>query len=530
MNLRMPDHFLVDRKSAIAGDMKVREELLITLEEFGLEYFDQAMRECIEIERRAQLARVRERLVPGRYRNVNQFEFTGKDLDIPVPYAKVDELVLEPIEMTVTKEGKLSVDLDGTGKWGWHPCNTNPNAMLGGLALVITQTLSYAGRANTGTEMGLEAKAPYDTLVNPSTTLLASGSAWVNVLGAGGSVVGMLGQGFYSRGFVEEAGTANHGMPGWNLSAEHYLHPGMQLSGIPADYSGLSGWTGPLHDGLNAAGCIHTAELDTGNTEVWEMFMPYNETGKALNPYCQGFGRKRSGVNLSFCYLVHENSKILALHDCGITGHNLTMPNTGKFGGYPGPILHWYVAKNTGVKESAAARKPIPTRYGNDPKDPFELKKLIPNAEVYKCGAHQVSPVALDPWDMVFHSSMDNAGGWGDPLERDPAEIERDLNDGLMPPEMTLGVYGVKCSYDEGKKEWKVASTEEVKAERDKIKQKRLQKGKPFKEWWAAERKKIQTGDLEPWIKASYNESTARSERWGVEFRQFWGLAEDATL
>ena len=113
---------------------------------------------------------------------------------------------------------------------------------------------------------------------------------------------------------------------------------------------------------------------------------------------------------------------------------------------------------------------------------------------------------------------------------RDPAEIERDLNDGLMPPEMTLGVYGVKCSYDEQKKEWKVASAEEVKAERDKMKQKRLAKAKPFKEWWGEERKKLQAGDLEPWIKASYNESIARSQNWKTEFRQFWALAEDATF
>ena len=63
----MPDLFLLDRKAALAADIKVREEVKAIIDEFGLSYFIEAQRELIELERRAQLERVKRRTVPGRF-------------------------------------------------------------------------------------------------------------------------------------------------------------------------------------------------------------------------------------------------------------------------------------------------------------------------------------------------------------------------------------------------------------------------------------------------------------------------------
>ena len=43
----------------------------------------------------------------------------------------------------------------------------------------------------------------------------------------------------------------------------------------------------------------------------------------------------------------------------------------------------------------------------------------------------------------VFRHVLAGAGGWGDPLERDPAAVLRDVRNELLSPQKALADYGV---------------------------------------------------------------------------------------
>jgi len=43
----------------------------------------------------------------------------------------------------------------------------------------------------------------------------------------------------------------------------------------------------------------------------------------------------------------------------------------------------------------------------------------------------------------VFRHVLAGAGGWGDPLERDPAAVLRDVRNELLSPEKAVADYGV---------------------------------------------------------------------------------------
>ena len=43
----------------------------------------------------------------------------------------------------------------------------------------------------------------------------------------------------------------------------------------------------------------------------------------------------------------------------------------------------------------------------------------------------------------IFRHVLAGAGGWGDPLERDPAAVLRDVRNELLSPEKALADYGV---------------------------------------------------------------------------------------
>ena len=45
---------------------------------------------------------------------------------------------------------------------------------------------------------------------------------------------------------------------------------------------------------------------------------------------------------------------------------------------------------------------------------------------------------------------MPGGGGFGDPFERDPALVARDVRYGLLEPEQAAAQYGVACSGDGG--------------------------------------------------------------------------------
>jgi len=63
MGLDLPDLFLLDRKGAVAANIRVREDIKDIIGEFGLDYFKKATRELIEEERLNQIARIKQRTV-----------------------------------------------------------------------------------------------------------------------------------------------------------------------------------------------------------------------------------------------------------------------------------------------------------------------------------------------------------------------------------------------------------------------------------------------------------------------------------
>ena len=218
-NCRNPGILLLDRKAALAADIKVRGEVKALIEEVGIDYYRKAIRELIEVERTAQLERVKRRTVPGKLRTVGVFENYYSDKPVP-PHHAIDYITFVPFDFMINPDGSYDWDFDGAGDWGWHPSNTTPSAMAGATCLFLTQTIAYTGHANTGTLLCTRANCPYDTFVNPSDSFIATGGflGGANVLGS--LAVGIQSRSFFSRGFVEEVMAASPSFYCWSLAGK----------------------------------------------------------------------------------------------------------------------------------------------------------------------------------------------------------------------------------------------------------------------------------------------------------------------
>lgn len=519
-SLDLADLFLLDRKGAIAANIRVREEVKSIIREFGLDYFKRAIRELIEEERRAQVARIRQRTVPGRYRDVVPFEIYMKDAPVSWLPAKKDMIRLIPIRMDILPEGRVTIDFEGLGEWGWHSFNPTYKGLWGGLSICVVQLLSYDGRGNLGSLLPFEIEEPpADTLFNPSQIKkLATANPWPSILDVFGLWCGMLGTAFYMRGFREE--TFNYvSSSGWQLAGyDQYGNKRPMLGGNTGTFG--AGATG-VCDGVNAGGWMATPETDLGNAEVFELFMPLMYMSRSLEPYSVGWGRHRSGVSLPTMELLHRITIGIGSGAIGCA-HDRILPNLGLFGGYPGGKRNTFLIRYHDFQGVIEKQIPLIHSIG-DPRDFMNQE----HADVYYYN-HMPPAVELQDKDLLIVDNA-SAGGLGDPIERDPARTRADLDDGLCTPDIARNIYCIEARYDEKMKGWRIDEDATAKL-RAEMRKKRLARAVPVEEWWQDARQRVLNRDLHPLLIEMYQSSMRMSEGFTKEFKDSWALPEDFSM
>ncbi len=523
--VRYPDVFLLDRVGALAALRRMAEELKRVIDEFGYEYYKSAIRELIEIERRAQLERVRRRTVPGKYSMVLANEIylsRAKTYSICPPYHAIDRITLVPWEFHILPDGRYYLDFDGAGAWGWHNSNTTPSAIMGGACLMLTQTIAYTGTANHGTLMCIDINCPYDTYVNPSQPNIATSNLFAWPIPGGSLWLGQQARSFYMRGFIEEVeagpcGNTGPGIGGTNqYGKDDHNWVIAELSGGVA--SGAFG----VRDGVTG----HVIWLPPGlaaSVEIWELVNPVLYLQRGLLPDAYGWGKFRSGHPMMSTYMVHGTDTLVYEMIAVGTRVEKIFPNSGLFGGYPslGPFTR--IVSNTNMAGLIREQKPLV--HGEIGEDRDDLKN-VSGVVTVASNTGYLHPEVLKEGDVIQLVYGSLAGGIGDPLERDPQLVKEDLDNGLVTHKRARLVHGVEAVYDEKTREWAIRKEETERLRKEK-REERRRRAIPVKEWYFRRREDIIRGRLPAMLKRAYNESLAKGKRWPKEFRRFWGLPDD---
>jgi len=111
-SVRTPMYWELDEKCRLAGNLMIRDAVLKFIEIEGIDYYRRFIREAIEEGRRILLKRVKERLIPGRYRAASFIDGPFKN-EAWQPIVKMDKLNNQPIETIVKEDGGLSINFDG---------------------------------------------------------------------------------------------------------------------------------------------------------------------------------------------------------------------------------------------------------------------------------------------------------------------------------------------------------------------------------------------------------------------------------
>jgi N-methylhydantoinase B len=186
----------------------------------------------------------------------------------------------------------------------------------------------------------------------------------------------------------------------------------------------------PQADGMDTGGlfCIPMGRIP--DTEMSEFLYPMLLLWRREEPDSGGPGRQRGGVSASLAMTPWGTSTPMGL--VLASAGKAVAQNNGLSGGYPGNTGLEILARGTGIAEAL--------RSGHLPSDLGQVGGAQEPGQNY-------SQTYLAPGD-VFYMHWQGGGGYGDPLLRDPHDLEGDLREGKVSPDAARAVYGVAVTAD----------------------------------------------------------------------------------
>jgi N-methylhydantoinase B len=200
-------------------------------------------------------------------------------------------------------------------------------------------------------------------------------------------------------------------------------------------------------DGISTGGQARTPICKLPNVEHTEQSFPVLFLYRKEITDSGGAGKFRGGLSAESCFIPHGTDSIT--HDTLSSG-NAIPTSTGMMGGYPGAVNRYRFLKDSNVFEKIKNSQLV-----ND------IDELKGTPETLQLRQQDFTQAPSDVYAVLWSA----AGGFGDPLERDPAKVAADVDNGDVSPESAKAIYGVVLG-DTGATERERASLRRQRLER----------------------------------------------------------------
>jgi N-methylhydantoinase B len=380
-NVRGPSEREGDFRAMLGTCRKAAERVAALLARYGRATLRAAIDELLDRAERRMRARIAE-LTPGRYTYEAYLE-GGRER-------------LEPLRVraSVTIEGDaITVDLAGSAPQTAGPTNVGPAMAPTGAFTILKAFLDPGGEINSGAFRPLRVLAPEGTVVNARRPAPCGGMVEVKYC-VESAVMGALARAIAGKVTGDLKGGGNHCYVGGSTFI-FYEYPA----------AGTGAWEGG--DGNNAVRAFTESDITTIQpVEAIEGKYPLRVESCALREGSGGPGRWRGGLGLvRHVRVLAPDAQLSVLAEKGV------LPPYGVCGGGSGAPNRFYVRRG----EAAIEPSPLPGK---------------------------VSGFPLLVGDVVVMETS-GGGGYGDPLERDPAAVARDVAEGTLGRAIAESAYGV---------------------------------------------------------------------------------------
>jgi acetone carboxylase alpha subunit len=507
-NVRDGKWWILDDRAKLAGCIKMRDSLLKLIDEIGEDYFSEVCMEMLEEGRQAAIRKTEKVLFPGRYRTPGFYDVPFADPQQRFRIPK-DYMCHVPGELTVGAHGKMKIEYEGAGSPGFHSNNSSLPCTRGNHIYTLLQDVFYDGMFNNGLEDAFELIVPEDS--NISAGIQYASSNWLTAItSVAASLTRNLGFAYYAMGFREE-GLANKACMG-ALTCGGVTEAGQPWGGMNFEMACSGVGAQSNLDGPEASNAAWNPEGNLSDSEMLEHIWPLLWLGRGVALDGGGFGRKQGGSGMESLYVLEHNDPHF---EAGSITSGDKVAWWGAMGGYPAGTRYKYSLINTDYKDKVDNMMSLPHNEGDDPANP-DFAKLI-NGTLLRTPAQSASR-EYHKYDIIHHITG-GGGGWGDPIERNPEDVVKDLKLKLTSSYTAANIYCVV--WDPETMEVDIKATEEKRKE---MREKRLKRGVPTAQFIEAERKKILSKEITPVPKEMYNDCFKKSQKFAKEYKEFWGL------
>lgn len=405
-NVRLPRYQALDLKGQIAANNVARFKIVEVAQRYGTDTLKAAYEDIIAHSEAKTVARIRQ-LPPGRYQATERLDFDR----------------IYTLRCTLIVEGdSLTFDFAGTDPQSPAFVNSAFATIEANVHNILTCLLLPDIPANEGCFRRVKVLIPEGTLLNCRPPAACSGASVVTGWKAQVLAIKVLSQALLRS---PEAWRAN---ASWASGAVYPTlsgpdHYGSRM-GLPlASHTTLHGGGARANaDGLDTSNVAGSTNTSVPNVESTEYRYPILFLTRRFTQDSEGAGRWRGGFGGEFT-VVPYGADSLELRNWLIGSR---VPPDGMEGGKAGITSAIITKQGTDVWQRLAEN--VPT-----------FEELSGRLRV----ARPVNPAMRLGKDDVVYVRCQGGGGFGDPLERDPALVQRDVAEGLVSPERARQVYGV---------------------------------------------------------------------------------------
>jgi N-methylhydantoinase B len=407
---RTRDLNALDLRAKIAANLVMAERLLALCDRYGNQTLEQVLARIIEVSDSKLRARLHE-LPDGEWCHTSYIDYDGSVYAIRLKMSKRnDELLFDFTESSRQAPAVINCTYSGllAGVQAAvlaYLCYDIPMCPAG-----ILRPLKIVSKNGTIVDAAWPAGAAKATTAGSFVTTTAVSACLAKMLDASDSHCSKL-------------------MACWNGASGQQELFGIDQRGQPFGSTlldGMAGGSGARYDrdGIDTGGFVRSLGCAIANVETYEFRYPLLYLYRRQEPDTGGPGKFRGGAGIGLAMTPHDVEEIptCVVHGCGIE----QPASAGIAGGYPGSTTQFNIRRNTSV-QAQLQRGHIPVNF--DALD-GELEPKASEDTFLKKGD-------------VFERVACGGGGFGDPLERDPARVRRDVQQGLVSRHCAEEIYGV---------------------------------------------------------------------------------------
>jgi N-methylhydantoinase B len=410
-NSRVPDLLALDLRAKVAAVDVIRRRMAETFEEFGVETVLAGMADVIDYTERRMRARLRE-LPDGTWRHRGYIEL-GEEI--------------YTCQVTMVKRGdELVFDFSDTDAQAPAVINCTVHGLRGGvLAAMLVYLCWDIPWSPAALSRIVEVRSCPGTVVHarwPAGVSKSTTTGIWEVRNLASITIGKM--------LAASSEHRDRAMAGWQgtKTLEELFgqdSEGRAFAGPLLDGMAGGGGAMPARDGIDTGGHTSSLRATIANVESYEFRYPILYLYRRQAVDSGGPGKFRGGAGVTMMYTAHGTDRIPTkiLHTFGTEAPE----SPGLCGGLPSATNQFAILRDSDVRARFASGD-LPT----------ELNDFNGRLETF--GAYAATSMTDND---VYRTLSMGGGGYGDPIERDPAAVLDDAERMLVSTEWAERIYGV---------------------------------------------------------------------------------------